>query len=407
MSSGGFSAEYSRASPVDWCALLRGRGPLGLLGAPAAARMCGIHSWPEGPSVTLEWEGAQLPVAGGGPPALLGGPPARRVEPPPRQPLRGSGGYAANPMLHRRLSPGASCSPFPGCLRHPWDGRLQVGLPDLEPLEAREPPGGCREAAWRPASPPEIGGHALAGVGECVEAPAAGGRARLRVCSVEGGFLVESGGHAAVYSRRLRLERRCADYMVGLLHPGGPAWFYVRGEWEASAPALAVECPAARLYAAARGWVRLRVEGGSMLLEAAGEPIIAGPGGPLRAAAAAVESLVDPAHRWPRRGLGHARCGGCVGLAWPGEGGLAFTLWSPGGPGVFEARLRVVAEPRARVFDALGESWVPVEAGLVRVPLPRGWHSLVVVGVEEWGRPSGVRLASLLRRRLGEAARGS
>jgi hypothetical protein len=393
-SSGG-SYEASQPPGIDWCGLIREEGPLGLLGAPAVAGLCGIHSWPTGGPATLVWGKATLPLSGGGPPAVLGAPPRLNIRPGYR-PYRGEGSYSANPLLHRRRTPGFSTRPFPGCVEAPREG-LYVGVPRLEPLEAREP-GACRAASWRPGGPIRLAGHMILEPSRCLEAQTPW-RAGLRYCSSGGVEAVEAEGHMLILGGPVVLERRCSDYFARILHPGGYVWAYAGGSWEATAPAIVLECPEGSIYAASPGGVTVGLEAGRIRVEAArpGTPVALGSGGPLRGAAAVLEALVDPGTRWASPTPGHARCGGCIGLAWVSGRELWAYAWAPAGsPGILEVRLRRPSRERVIVVDALGEDWVPVERGLFRVPLAAGWHVIVKVELGESGR-----LAEVLKRRLG------
>ncbi len=397
-SSGGSSRAHKLPGP-DWCGLLKREGPLGLLGAPAIAPLCGLNSWPEGRPLTLEWHGAKLPVNGGGPPALLGAPPRSSVETAPIPLVGGAGGYSANPLLHRRLTPGFSALEFPGCIIHP-DGETIVGAPTLEPLEAKKP-GACKTASWREARPPLLAGHPIRGVESCLETvkPDSG---RLRLCRSGSVEVVESSG-AALALGGVTLGRVCSDYIVRVLHSGGFVTFYAGDSWNGAAPVVVLECPRGSLYASSPGTVRIRIEPDAVELKPAleGWGLALGSGGLLRAAAALYEALVDPGFRWDRPTPGHARCGGCVGAAWLGSDSLWLYAWAPtSSGGMLEVRLRVIDQGRAKVVDALGESWVPIERGLFRVPVPPGWHVVVRVDIEEWERPSGGRLVEILKRRL-------
>lgn len=378
---------FSRLSPLDWCSLLEEEGPKGILGAPPIARLCGYdHS---GLGVELHWEGVSI---GRGLKAILGAPPKYDLKAPPGRPREPGSGECFNPLLHPRILPAQGESGFPGCVE--LDGRL-VGVPDLEPLQSRSPCS-CSKRAPRASGPPSIGGARIVGA-ECTLASTPGGR-RVISCLGGGATLLYSEGQA-VARGPLALEVDCADYRVGVLHPGGPVYMYATHSVEVEANAITVECPTASLYASSPWGVRLRASPGRLEVEGLqGRPYALGSGGPLRAARSLFELLTPPDSRGPEGGLGHARCANCAGSSLVDGETIWFYAWTPAGsPGILELRFSKPVAPRVLVVDALGEDWVPVERGLTRIPLPPGWHVVAAVELEKRG------IAEILRERLGRA----
>ncbi|MEB2836390.1 MAG: hypothetical protein GSR80_001546 [Desulfurococcales archaeon] len=395
--STGYSEIFSSLSPLDWCSYLQ-EDPRGLLGAPVVAALCGIKSRPDGEPVTLAWGSASLDLGGGGLRALLGGPPRLSVRPPATPQPRGSGGpWIANTLLHRRVLPARAASAFPGCLEAP--DTAKVGLLRLEPLEAARAPEACGKREWRRGGPPRLGPAVVTGHGlNCSWALDARG-SRVVICSGDEHYLVASESGALLVEGSLALRTGCADYMLSTIHPGGPITIYVWGHSEVEGVAFTITCSEGRLFAASPWGLKLRLAPGSMRLEALGGPVALGPGGPLEAVRGLFEAWMPADYRLAEDEVGHARCANCAGSAAydPARRELWLYAWTPTGKaGILEVRLRKPSEARALVIDAHGESWVPVERGLFRVPLPPGWHTLVNVKLRE-----GEGLADLLRSRLG------
>jgi len=371
--STGYLNAFSKLSPLDWCGYLEAEGPQGLLGAPVIARLCNLEVAPPA-GVEIVWQGVSL-GGPGGLRSLLAGPPRRNVRPRAVTLPRGSGRYAVNPLLTQRRLPLPGVEPFPGCIGSPWG---PLGTPLLEPLEAREP-SPCLERSWRSSDPPGIGAG-LEDFGECVEAVTPWG-SRLKLCD----RVVASGAHlVSLDGRRLTVRTPCLDYIARILHPGGPVEVYIGGA-SLEIAAASLECPGFRFYAASPWGVRLSVEAGRVSVGSPeGRPYALGEGGVLEAARALFELAAPPDTRLPRGELGHARCSNCVGSSMLEGHRLLLYAWAPTRQaGVLEVRLRVPAKERAAVVDAAGESWVPIERGLFRVPLPPGWHALVIVDIEE------------------------
>ncbi len=394
--STGYSEIFSRLSPLDWCSYLQG-DPRGLLGAPAVAALCGIKSHPGGEPVTLAWGSASLEVGGGGLRALLGGPPRLDVRPPVTPRPRGSGGsWISNMLLHRRILPARAASTFPGCLEAP--DSTNTGLLRLEPLEAARAPKACVKREWRRDDPPRLGPAVIDEQGlRCSWALDARG-SKLVICGGDERYLVASDGGALLVGDGLALRTGCADYVLSALHPGGPVTVYAWGHSEVEGVAFTIACSEGELFAASPWGLRLRLAPGSIRLETLGGPIALGPGGPLKAARSIFEAWMPADYRLAEGELGHARCANCAGSAVYDPVGRELWLyaWTPTGEaGILEVRLRKPSEARALVIDAHGESWVPIERGLFRVPLPPGWHALVSVKLRE-----GEGLADLLRDRL-------
>jgi hypothetical protein len=370
--STGYSSLFSRLSPLDWCGYLEAEGPQGLLWAPAIARLCDIESTL--PGVEIIWQGASIGDPGGLK-TFLAGSPRLNIRLEATTLPRNSGQYAVNPLLTRRHLPVSGLDSFPGCIKSP---RGPLGIPLLEPLEAREP-SPCPERSWRSAKPPRIGAG-LEGVESCVEALTPWG-SRLTLCN---GIAASWAHLVSLEGRRLAVRTPCLDYVARILHPGGPVEVYINGA-SLHTTAVSLECPGFKFYASSPWSIALEIEPGRVAVESPeGRPYAIGEGGVLDAARALFELAVPPDSRIPRGDLGHARCSNCVGSSLLEGRRLLLYAWTPTRQaGVLEVRLHVPSRERALVVDAAGESWVPVERGLFRVPLPPGWHALVIVDIEE------------------------
>jgi hypothetical protein len=370
--STGYSSIFSKLSPLDWCSYLEAEGPRGLLGAPVIARLCGVEATL--PGVEMEWQGVTL-GSPGGLKALLAGPPRLDVRPSAKALPRGSGPYAVNPLLTRRHIPLLGVEAFPGCIESP---RGFLGTPLLEPLEAREP-GSCPKRPWRSSKPPRIGAG-LERAEDCSEVLTPWGH-RLSLCD---GIAVSGRHLASLEGRKVAVRTPCLDYAVRILHPGGPIEVYA-SKASLNVAAVALECPGFRLYASSPWGVALTIEPGRVAVESPSDrPYAVGEGGVLDAARALFELAAPPDSRSPRGSLGHARCSNCVGSSLLEGRRLLLYTWTPTREaGLLEVRLHVPVREKAVVIDATGESWVPVERGLFRVPLPPGWHTLVIIDIEE------------------------
>ncbi len=205
-----------------------------------------------------------------------------------------------------------------------------------------------------------------------------------------------------VWRDMLRLQGACTvriaspfyDYALEALYPGVYRYSHVRGGFQGEYHAVSIGL-SSRLALASRTGFGLRISPGLLEVEVRGS-LVAGIGGPLAAYRILLEDLVE----WrtvasPRHGYGNARCSRCgFAVVDAGEGFLVFTVSNPlREAGVLEMRLPFTGTG-VRVSGPFGETRIPVEVDIFRVPVAEGFTGYGIVSM------GGKKLLSMMRSRF-------
>jgi hypothetical protein len=180
----------------------------------------------------------------------------------------------------------------------------------------------------------------------------------------------------------LVMNLECYNYYIEFLHPGGwPRVTVSRGdELQVKNLSIIIRCPKGSAFIASPEGVEIKAKPGKIKILSKGK-VILGEGSYLRATRSLIESITYPITLNNEVVIGDVRGEAIAVLNYIDHSKMYAFVWNPSEKrSIYEIRFqRPVKE--VRFVDPLGEELLPLDRGLIKIPLPPAWEGCLDISL--------------------------